>query len=75
MDRAIPAQLIPETIVIFPRSHDTWYADIQGTNMQSAFINDLFPYVETNFPVFNKRSARALGGYSVGAWRIDFCIE
>lgn len=66
LDRAVAARLIPETIVIFPRADDTWYADIPGTNIRSAFINDLFPYVETNFPVLNKKSARALGGYSMG---------
>lgn len=66
LDKAVAAELIPETIVIFPRADDTWYADIPGTNMRSAFINDLFPYVETNFPVLNKKSARALGGYSMG---------
>lgn len=66
LDRAIASQKIPPTIAIMPDGRDAWYSDIPNTNMRSAFEKDLFPYVETNFPVINKKDARAIGGLSMG---------
>ena len=66
LDRAIASKKIPPTLVIMPDGQDTWYSDISGTNMQSAFEKDLFPYIETNFSTINKKVARAIGGLSMG---------
>lgn len=66
LDKAIAAKKIPPVIALMPDGQDAWYADIPGTNMRSAFEKDLFPYVETNFPVINKKEARAIGGFSMG---------
>lgn len=66
LDKAIAAKIIPPMVVIFPDGWNAWYSDIPGTNMRSAFINDLFPYAETNFRLINKKSARAIAGQSMG---------
>ena len=66
LDKAIAAGIIPASVVIFPDGQNTWYADIANTNMRTAFLNDLFPYVETNFQVINNKKSRAIGGQSMG---------
>lgn len=66
LDAAITENIIEETIVIFPSGYSSWYADSEYMSMRSAFINDLFPYVETNFRVIHDRSKRYIGGNSMG---------
>ncbi|MGL5722443.1 MAG: alpha/beta hydrolase [Brevinema sp.] len=67
LDFAIQKGTIPPLVVVFPDGWDTWYNDIDGTNMRTAFIKDLFPYIETNYRIINKKESRAIGGQSMGA--------
>lgn len=67
LNTAISNNIIKPTVVIFPNAYNTWYSDIKdGRQMRTAFMKDLFPYVETNFRVKNNREARTIGGYSMG---------
>ncbi|MGL5255049.1 MAG: alpha/beta hydrolase [Brevinema sp.] len=67
LDFAIQKGIISPMIIVFPDGWNSWYNDIEGTNMRTAFVKDLFPYIENNYRTIKKKEARAIGGQSMGA--------
>lgn len=66
LDKAIQQKILVPSIVIFPNGDSSWYVDSPTDNMYSAFTKDLFPHIEKNYNTIDSRSARAIGGLSMG---------
>jgi len=76
LDKMIAAGKIPPVIAIMPNApwsqHASYYVDSQhtgepfpGKRVESAFINDLIPYVDASYRTIPDRSGRAVVGYSM----------
>ena len=69
LDKAITDGVIPPSIVIFPNGHNVAYTDagdLDGENMKSHFIKELFPYMDKTYNLQTDRNLRAIGGASMG---------
>jgi enterochelin esterase-like enzyme len=66
-DELIESGQIPPTIIVMPDAGSTWYVD-RKENMESAFIQDLLPDVESSFRAVAARSGRVIGGLSMGGY-------
>jgi enterochelin esterase-like enzyme len=66
-DTLIDHRDIPPVVIVMPQGGTDWYVD-RKERMQSAFLNDLLPDVETHFAVSNQRAGRAIGGVSMGGF-------
>lgn len=68
LDRAIAAKKLPPVIAIMPDGLDSWYTDTPGLQVQTAFEQELFPYMENTFSLQNTKESRAIGGMSMGGY-------
>ncbi len=68
MDKLIESGEMPEAIVVFPDGFNTYYIDGPSLNMESAFINDLFPQIESLYRVDATKEKRIIGGISMGGY-------
>jgi enterochelin esterase-like enzyme len=66
-DRLIASGEIPPTLIVMPDAGTTWYVD-RKEKMESAFVNDLLPDVETQFRAVAARDGRVIGGLSMGGY-------
>jgi len=66
-DELITSGEVPPAIIVMPDAGSTWYID-RKENMESAFVNDLFPDVEAQFRTINARNGRLLAGLSMGGY-------
>jgi enterochelin esterase-like enzyme len=79
LDQLIAAGDIPPMIAILPDMPSSdragYYIDSQYTGLlyraeavETAFMNDLIPHVESTYRTFTNREARLVGGYSMGGY-------
>ncbi len=78
-DELIAANAVPPFIAVMPDAPqsdrggyyvDSAYANASrpGLNIETGIINELIPHVDLNFRTIRNRAARALAGYSMGAY-------
>lgn len=56
-------------IIVCPDGRDSWYWDSPvdpGMQMESFFVNDLIPFVDSHYPTLPVRENRAITGLSMG---------
>jgi enterochelin esterase-like enzyme len=64
VDALIAHKDIPPVVIVMPQGGTDWYVD-RKEKIETAFFNDLLPYVETHYAVSNERASRAIGGVSM----------
>ena len=70
-DWAMRSGKMPAALVVFPNglSHSMWCNSKDGrVPMESVFINELIPQVDTTFRTIRARSGRLLEGFSMGGY-------
>ena len=67
LDRMISSGEIPPVIAITPDVGTGWYVD-RKEKMESAFIKDLIPEIDSRFHTITDRSGRFLAGFSMGGY-------
>ena len=68
MDSLIESGQMPEAIVVFPDGFNSYYIDGPALDMESAFINDLFPTIESLYRADTSKEGRIIGGISMGGY-------
>jgi S-formylglutathione hydrolase FrmB len=72
LDRLIAAAAIPAMIVVAPGMGESWYVDNPDPGgfgaAQSAFLDDLVPFVDRTWRTAARRENRAVAGLSMGGW-------
>ncbi|MFC0179044.1 alpha/beta hydrolase [Thorsellia kenyensis] len=68
LDRLIAAKDLPPSIVVFPDGFTSYYIDGDKHQMQTAFINELIPHIQKNYPIIKNRQAHAIAGLSMGGY-------
>ena len=68
MDTLIENGQMPEAIVVFPDGFNSYYIDGSALDMESAFINDLFPTIESLYRADAAKEGRIIGGISMGGY-------
>lgn len=56
-------------VIVMPDGRNTWYWDSpvdKDFQMESFFIKDLVPYIDSNYPTIKNRDKRAISGLSMG---------
>lgn len=67
LDSLINHQIISPVIAIAPGSGTSWW--VNGRELfETAFFNDLIPYVENKYPIEKNRNARIVAGFSMGGY-------
>ncbi len=66
-DALVASGEIPPTIIVMPAAGTTWYVD-RKERMESAFLNDLMPAVESRYRTIKARSGRLVAGLSMGGY-------
>ena len=66
LDEMIKSGEISPMIVVMPRE-EKYLEDLNQADYDQIIIEQLFPYIESNFPVTKEKSGRAIGGISRGA--------
>jgi enterochelin esterase-like enzyme len=67
VDQLIRDGQMPPAVIVMPSASTTWYVD-RKEPMETAFLKDLFPEVESRFRVMKERSGRVIGGESMGGY-------
>ncbi len=67
IDSLIINGVISPIIAVAPSSGTSWWID-GLENFESAFFNDLIPYVENTYQVCNQRDKRFIAGFSMGGY-------
>ncbi len=71
LDAAIRAGRIGPTIAVIPNGLvDSWFVDTADGSqpVESIIIKDLIPHIDANYRTIPDRRARAVEGFSMGAW-------
>ncbi len=79
LDEMIASEALPPIIAVMPdmpsSERASYYVDSQytGSNypaepVETAFMNDLIPYVDSTYQTLTNREARLVGGYSMGGY-------
>jgi enterochelin esterase-like enzyme len=79
LDQMIADGSIPPIIAVMPdmpsSERASYYIDSQYTGtlyraeaVETAFMNDLIPHIETTYRTYTNREARLVGGYSMGGY-------
>jgi endo-1,4-beta-xylanase len=71
VDAAIRSGVMPPTIVVIPQglNQGRWMDSKDGTApMESVFIKNLIPYIDTNYRTIATRAGRAIEGHSMGGF-------
>lgn len=61
-------QLRPSIIVMPTFGKDSWYADANSDQAETAFVKDLIPYVENKYKAQTSRQGRSIAGLSMGGY-------
>ena len=67
IDSLVQEGHIPPVIAVAPASGRSWWTD-SVEPFESAFIEDLIPYVDANWRTIAEREGRAVAGYSMGGY-------
>ena len=71
LDAAVRAGVAPPIIAVLPNGlYDSWYVDaVDGSQpIESVIVKDLIPHIDRTFRTVANRRARAVEGFSMGAW-------
>ena len=69
MDGLIHRGLMRSTVAIMPTfGPASWWTDGASEKAETALMKELIPYVESRFKVATERSARSIGGLSMGGY-------
>jgi S-formylglutathione hydrolase FrmB len=71
VERLINESFIKEMIVVMPSGRsvddqDTWYTNSSVEQWRTMFLTELLPQVVTNYRTIDDRTARGIGGWSMG---------
>jgi enterochelin esterase-like enzyme len=66
-DRLIAVGTIPPCLIVMPSAGESWYLDRQE-RMETAFIRDLLPEIESRYAALPARRGRLLAGVSMGGY-------
>jgi len=66
-DSLIAGQDMPPAIIVMPDAGTTWFVD-RKERMETAFVQDLIPEIEKNFPTIAERNGRLVAGLSMGGF-------
>ena len=61
-------EMRPAVIVMPTLGPASWYADANADKAETAFVQDLLPYVEAHYKVRTDRAGRSIGGLSMGGY-------
>ena len=67
VDRLVAAGDIPPCIIVMPSGGHSWYLDADE-KMETAFIQDLIPEIERQYPAIARRDGRVIAGESMGGF-------
>ena len=74
-DRLIANKTIIPAIIVMPGS-ESWWVDGYNEKAETAFLEDLIPYVEANWRVVPQRQGRFLAGLSAGGYAsVNFVLK
>ena len=72
LDRLIAERAVPPMLVVAPGFGDSWYVDNPDPGgsgaVETAFLDDLVPWVDRAWRTGDKRESRAVAGLSMGGW-------
>ncbi len=72
LERLTDDGTIPPMLVVSPGLGDSWYVDSPDPGgygkVESAFLDDLVPYIDRTWRTEARRDARAVAGLSMGGW-------
>ena len=68
LDGLIKRGLMRESVVILPGNGTSWWVDAAVDKAETAFMTELIPTAESRYKVRSERSARAIGGLSMGGY-------
>jgi enterochelin esterase-like enzyme len=69
IDSLIKGSLIDPLIAISPSTGTSWWVNGKE-NYETAFFNDLKPYIEMNFKIDKLRSSTFIAGFSMGGYGV-----
>lgn len=67
-DALISAGAIPPMLIVIPADPNFWWADSHLEKSQTALINELIPYIDSNLRTQAYRGGRLIAGYSAGGF-------
>lgn len=67
-DALIASGDIKPLLIVTPADPRYWWADGYDEPVLTAFVEDLLPYVESQYRAETSRAGRAIGGYSAGGF-------
>jgi S-formylglutathione hydrolase FrmB len=73
-DKAISCGRMPPVIVVMPDGHipgsffDSHFLNIRAGNYEDYLLQDVLPFVESNYPIRPEREARGIMGFSLSGW-------
>ena len=72
LDRLVAAGEAPPMVVVMPGLGDGWYVDNPDPAglgaIETAFLDDLVPFVDRTWRTTGRREGRAVAGLSMGGW-------
>jgi enterochelin esterase-like enzyme len=68
LDALIKRGEMRPSVVVMPGNGPSWWVDGVVDKAETAFINELIPYVEDKYPVAISRTDRTIGGLSMGGY-------
>ena len=68
IDELIRSYQLPECVVVFVDGFNSYYVDGPALAMETAFINDLIPFIEEKYHGMGTKEGRAIGGLSMGGY-------
>ncbi len=68
LDRLIAEDRLPPVVAVMPDAGTSWYVNSPKGAMESAFMEDLLPTVETEIGIRLQRDERAMIGVSMGGY-------
>lgn len=75
LDSLIHLKKIPEMVAISFDAKNTWYVD-GPEKMESAFVKDIIPFIETNYTIKREQAYRILAGLSAGGFgALNFSLK
>ena len=68
LDGLIRRGLIRPTIAVLPGNNQSWWSNGASEKAETAFMEELLPYIEQKYKVSRERSMRSIGGLSMGGY-------
>lgn len=68
LDQLISNGEIDPMIVVFVDGFNSCYVDGPTFKMKSAIVNDLIPFIDSNYRTLNNKNSRAIAGISMGGF-------